>query len=155
MLKSSAEDLLAYMTIRCVVQDKLNLRHAWQQGIYDHPEHLKSHLVRRPFGLLQESVDADETLRFVQPSREDHLTDGMNAHSQDPTSDQHPEMPKVRGSETVMKSDLVNVKRLWQIPLVHRRSSPSLFQNRLWQGRRCFSRKSPQYQTTHTKSAKL
>ncbi len=53
-----------------------------------------------------------------------------------------------------MKSDLVNVKRLWQIPLVHRRSSPVCCQPSM-AGRRCFSRKSPKYQTTHTKSAKL
>ncbi len=67
-----------------------------------------------PIGLLQESVDADEALRFVQPSRKDHLTDGVNPHSQST-----PITPKCRrlGSEAVLEKQLVNLKRLWQIRL--------------------------------------
>ncbi len=83
MLKSSAEDLLAYMTIQRCRPGQAQSPSLLATGHLRSSEHLKSHLVRRPFGLVQESVDADETLRFVQPSREDHVTDGMNAHSQD------------------------------------------------------------------------
>ena len=102
MLKSGAEDLLAHMVVQRVVQDKLKLRHARQKGIHDHPEYLKSHLVRGPFGFLQEPIDVDEVFRFMQPAGENHLTDGVNPHGQDPSGDQHREVPQTRRSEAIL-----------------------------------------------------
>jgi len=50
------EDPLAHMVVQRVVQDMLKLCCAWHKGIQNHPEYLKSHLVRGPFGFYNVSI---------------------------------------------------------------------------------------------------
>jgi len=44
------------MVVQRVVQDMLKLCCAWHKGIQNHPEYLKSHLVRGPFGFYNVSI---------------------------------------------------------------------------------------------------
>jgi hypothetical protein len=48
-------------------------------------------------------------------------------------------MPEAVLREAILETDLVNLERLWQIPVSHRRSSLSLFPYRQWQERQSFS----------------
>jgi hypothetical protein len=72
-------------------------------------------------------------LRLMQPQCEKYLTDGVRSDGEHPIGYQHSEVTETRPREAVLEADLVNLARLWQIPLGHRRSSPILFPNRLWQ----------------------
>src|SRR5208283_5895248 len=72
--------------------------------------------------------DVCEVLRLMQSHRENYLTDGVSSNGEHPSCYEHDEMPETRTTEAVLETDLVNLERLWQIPLGHRRSSPVCFQ---------------------------
>ena len=55
----------------------------------------------------------------VRLNRQHHIADRMNAHRQNPSGHQHREMTKTRRSETILKTNLVNLKRIGHIPLAH------------------------------------
>lgn len=131
MLNACTGNLLAHVIVQSVVQGLLNLRRPRQQDIDDHTEHLKGHLIRRPLGPCQESIDTDEMLRFMEPNAENHTAHRMTSHGQYPPGDQDGEVPQTRGGEAIEKMKLVNLKGLWQIPLGYWRSS----------GPTCFSQK--------------
>jgi hypothetical protein len=75
-------------------------------------------------------------------------TDRVCPNGQNPSGHEHHKVPKTGRSETILKTDLVNLKSVWQIPFAHGvPPTRQFYPTGIWQERHNLSTK--RYDTGH------